>query len=58
MRWVPSKDRFIPVSDRFSNLGQARSVAGEERLRDRDSQFAVFDRAGNMVENEAGQLVA
>jgi hypothetical protein len=58
MRWIPSRNRFVPVSDRLADLSRVRAVAGEERLRDRDSQFAVFDQAGNMVENEAGKLVA
>jgi len=58
MRWVPSKNRFIPVSDRLADLAQARTVAAEERLRERDWQVAVFDQEGTLVENEAGKFVA
>ncbi len=58
MKWIPSKNKFSPVRDRIPDLSRAREWAAEERLRDRDSQFAVFDQNGEMIENEAGKLVA
>ena len=56
MKWISSENKFNPVGSIFLNLSRARDRAAGERLRDRASQFAVFDQHGNMVENEAGKL--
>jgi len=58
MKWHPTENRFNAVTMPVSDLGQVLRWSAEQRLNDGRARFAIFDEDGNMVETEAGRLLA